>query len=105
MKTIIILIVIAVINIFFGYWRSNTRKLTLQWILAIHIPVPIAIVLRLSFLGWNWMLLPAFIGVFALGQFTGGLLRKVFKKLKVDLTSFLILDAIRVVGGSRKSLS
>jgi hypothetical protein len=105
LKTIIILIVIAVINIFFGYWRSNTRKLTFQWILAIHVPVPIAIILRLSFLGWNWMLLPAFIGAFALGQFIGGQLRKVFKKLRVDLTSFLILDVIRVVGGLKKSLS
>ena len=65
MKTIIILIVIAIINIFFGYWWSNTKKLTLQWIMAIHIPVPIAIVLRLTFLGWNWMLLPGFIGAFA----------------------------------------
>lgn len=54
----IAIIAIFVINIFFGYWRANTRKLSLQWIAAIHVPVPIAIDKRFLLLGWDWVLIP-----------------------------------------------
>lgn len=101
---LVILGVIAFINVFFGYWRANTRRLSKQWLLAIHIPVPISIILRMSFLGWSWPLLPAFVGAFAIGQFAGGQIRKALKRQKVELTSFMALDFFKVCVGLGKSL-
>ncbi len=86
---------VAFINVFFGYWRSNVRRLSPQWLLAVHIPVPIAIALRLIFLGWSWVLLPAFVAAFAIGQFGGGQIRRLLKKAQVRLTSCLPVDAFR----------
>jgi len=97
LTTIIILIAIALINLFFGYWRAATRRLSLQWILAIHIPVPVAILLRLSFLGWSWLMLPTFVAAFAIGQYSGSLVRIVLKKQPVQLTSFLMVDLLRIL--------
>jgi hypothetical protein len=65
--------------------------------MSIHIPVPIAIILRLSFFGWNWFLLPAFVAAFTVGQLSGGQLRKELKKQPIQLTSFLIIDAFRSI--------
>jgi hypothetical protein len=91
---------ILLINIIFGYWRANTRKLSPQWIMAIHIPVPIAIGLRFLLLGWNWPLIPVFVAVFAAGQFTGSGIRKRFlKQDRVPLSSWLIGDMVKLVRG------
>lgn len=101
--TIPILSSVAFINVFFGYWRSSVRKLSPQWLMAVHIPVPIAIGLRLAFLGWSWVLLPAFVAAFFLGQFGGGQIRRLLKKARIRLSSFLVLDLFRVsakLGGS-----
>jgi hypothetical protein len=65
--------------------------------MAIHIPVPIAIGLRLLFLGWHWFLLPVFVGAYAIGQFSGGRLRVMFKKQEIQLTSILMIDIYRAV--------
>jgi hypothetical protein len=65
--------------------------------MAIHIPVLIAISLKLSFLGWNWLILPAFVGAFAIGQFSGGRLRIALKKQEVQLTSVFMIDLFRVL--------
>jgi hypothetical protein len=102
--TIPILSSVAFINGFFGYWRSNVRRLSPQWLLAIHIPVPIAIALRLVFLGWSWVLLPAFVAAFAIGQFGGGQVRRLLRRAQVRLTSFLPLDAFRASMFFGKSL-
>ncbi len=97
-----VFVVILLINVFFGYWRSNTRRLSLQWVLAIHIPVPLAIGLRLAFLGWNWYQLPLFIGAFAIGQYSGGRVRGLLAKKSVPLSSFLIADISKLVATWRK---
>ncbi len=86
------------INIIFGYWRANTRKFSLQWILAIHIPVPIAIGLRLALLGWNWVLIPAFVLDFTAGQYLGGKLRNwMSKQSQIQLSSFLLADMGKIL--------
>ncbi|AKG52968.1 hypothetical protein DGWBC_0281 [Dehalogenimonas sp. WBC-2] len=92
----IILIAIFLLNIVFGYWRANTKKFSLQWILAIHLPVPIAIILRLVFLSWNWAMVPVFVGVFAAGQFCGAYIRHHLLDRKLPLTSFLLADIVRI---------
>jgi hypothetical protein len=98
MSIFVVAICTFVINIFFGYWRANTRRFSLQWILAIHIPVPIAIGLRLALLGWNWYLIPAFVLDYAAGQFLGSKIRaRMGKQDDVQLTSFLPGDLGRLM--------
>lgn len=94
----LVLASIFLINIFFGYWRSNTKSLTLQWILAVHIPVPISIGLRLLFLSWNWIMVPIFVAVYFAGQYTGGMTRRsLAKRQPMRLSSCLVMDLVRAI--------
>ncbi|HEY3296482.1 MAG TPA: hypothetical protein VGL38_13720 [bacterium] len=64
--------IVFFLNIPFGVWRSKVRKFSLQWILAIHLPVPMIIALRMySGLGFQLYTFPIMIGAFFFGQFAG----------------------------------
>ena len=64
------------LNLPFGYWRASVRKLSRQWFLAVHLPVPLVIALRVfSGLGWKPVSFPVLVLAFFLGQFVGGKLR------------------------------
>ncbi len=66
-------LVVFLLNLPFGFWRSRTPKFSPSWILAIHLPVPMIIALRIySGLGWRFVTFPVLIGSFFLGQFAGG---------------------------------
>lgn len=69
----IVAAIVFVLNLPFGYWRSRARRFSAQWILAIHLPVPLVIACRiLSGLGWHFITFPVIFGAFFLGQFVGG---------------------------------
>lgn len=69
----IVALIVFLFNLPFGYWRASSRKFSVQWILAIHAPVPLVIALRVfSGLGWRFITFPALIGAFLGGQFVGG---------------------------------
>jgi hypothetical protein len=104
MALVLVSVFIFLLNLVFGYWRSNTRKFSISWFLSIHVPVPIAIVSRLIFLGWNLALLPIFVGVFAAGQYTGGKLRNVLSRVSGDLGSFLLGDLVAIWQSKRPRL-
>jgi hypothetical protein len=71
---------VLVLNIPFGFWRHGTRRFTLPWFLAVHLPVPIVVTLRvLSTLGWRFATFPVLIASFFLGQFLGGKLHRLWK--------------------------
>jgi hypothetical protein len=73
-------LLVFLINLPFGYWRASVRKLSRQWFLAVHLPVPLVIALRIySGLGWKLMSLPVLVGAFFLGQFVGGRLRNIIQ--------------------------
>jgi hypothetical protein len=73
-------LLVFVINLPFGYWRASVRKLSPQWFLAVHIPVPVVVALRIySGLGWKLMSFPVIVGAFFLGQFVGGRLRNIIQ--------------------------
>jgi hypothetical protein len=68
---------ILVINVPFGYWRAAVKKLSVQWFLAVHLPVGLAIALRVyEHIAFRLATLPLFVAVFFTGQFLGGKLRK-----------------------------
>jgi len=76
-KTVLIAIIVLVLNIPFGYWRQGTRKFSLAWFLAVHLPVPLVATLRIkSGLGWHWNSFPVLVAAYFLGQFIGGRIRR-----------------------------
>lgn len=96
MIVFLLLTSILLINVPFGYWRANSRRFSWQWIVSIHLPVVIAIGLRLLFHDMILILLPAFVAVFMIGQFVGGKIKRRLAKQETPLSSFLLLDLVRI---------
>lgn len=77
MKLWSVAIAVFLINLPFGYWRAQAERFSRQWMLAIHLPVPAVIALRIfSGLGWQLISFPVLIGAFFLGQWSGGKLNR-----------------------------
>jgi Kef-type K+ transport system membrane component KefB len=96
LKLFYIALIVFVFNIPFGYWRINVKKFSLQWFLAVHLPVPFVIGLRLlSGLGFQFITYPALVGGFFAGQLVGAKIHSWrMKNFKIPLTSCLIWDLI-----------
>jgi hypothetical protein len=87
MKLALISIITFFLNLPFGYWRANVRKFSLQWVLAIHIPVILVIFGRIfSGLGFAFITYPVLIGSFFLGQFLGGKIHRFILKKEICKT-------------------
>jgi hypothetical protein len=70
-------LLVFLINVPFGYWRSRVHKFSMPWLLAIHIPVPFIIACRFILgLGWHLITFPVFIAAFFMGQLAGGKLQR-----------------------------
>jgi hypothetical protein len=64
----------VVINIPFGFFRAGQRRYSWQWLLAVHLPVPLIIIMRLLFhLGWSAV--PLLVACSLFGQMAGGWLK------------------------------
>jgi hypothetical protein len=70
-----LMLVVFIINLPFGYMRSKATKFSRQWMMAIHIPVPLVFLLRI-FSGLNWTVIPLLVLSDVAGQLAGGKLRK-----------------------------
>jgi len=70
-----LMLIVFLINIPFGYIRSNAAKFSRKWMMAVHIPVPFVFLLRI-FSGFNWTVIPLLILTDVAGQIAGGKLRK-----------------------------
>ncbi|MFO7668164.1 MAG: hypothetical protein R6W31_00760 [Bacteroidales bacterium] len=91
-----IAMLVFVLNIPFGYWRANVRKFSTQWFLAIHIPVPFIIALRLlSGIGFAWYTYLLLVGAFFLGQKSGSLIMNWIHKHCHQESSCMVMDLIR----------
>ena len=97
MKILLAALFVLVLNVPFGYWRSNVKRFSLEWIFAIHIPVPFIIAFRIfAELGWEFYTYPILISAFFLGQFIGWKLYSYRKSSeKFPLTSCLVWDIIK----------
>jgi len=70
-----LMLIVFLINIPFGYIRSNAAKFSRKWMMAVHIPVPFVFLLRI-FSGLNWTVIPLLVLSDVAGQIAGGKLRK-----------------------------
>ncbi len=78
----IVTVITFVVNMSFGYWRASVKKFSLQWFLAVHLPIPLIVFLRFYFeLGFQFYTYPFLVGAFFLGQFAGA--KYYIKKHKV----------------------
>ncbi len=95
-KLIAISFAVFLLNVPFGYWRKNVSKFSTQWFLAIHIPVPVIIALRLTTgIGFAWYTYLFLVAAFFLGQLSGSkLLLPVHQRCHSD-SSCLFMDLIR----------
>ncbi len=72
----LLLVITFLINLPFGYYRGTQKRFSLKWFLAIHIPVPIIILLRYYFnIGFEWCTYPLMITAFFTGQYLGSWFR------------------------------
>ncbi len=87
---------VFILNLPFGYWRANERKLSTRWFLSIHLPVPIVVALRIfSGLGWHFMTFPIMISAFFGGQFAGAWIYRMLKAREgYRVSSCLVWDLV-----------
>jgi hypothetical protein len=62
------------VNIPIGIWREHYKRLSLPWILIVHVSVPIIIALRI-YLKANPFFIPLFIALAIAGQYVGKKIR------------------------------
>ncbi|MEW5934906.1 MAG: hypothetical protein AB1816_15130 [Bacillota bacterium] len=93
-------VAVLLINIPFGYWRAAVPRLSREWIAAVHLPVPVVILLRIaSGLGWKWATFPLLVGAFFLGQLAGGQVRRLTSRLPWwQDSACLAWDLVRACG-------
>ncbi|MFV0520939.1 MAG: hypothetical protein ACK5MI_00715 [Mangrovibacterium sp.] len=76
-------VVIFLLNIPYGIWRSRVRKFSFEWFCSVHLPIPYIIVVRQwSGIGFQWWTYPLFVGAFFGGQLLGKKLR--LQKQKIN---------------------
>jgi len=81
MNLAIILVLIILLNLPFGYWRVHVRPFSFPWILAVHLPVPFVIILRiLGGVGWHIQTFPLLVAAYFVGQYLGGSIYTQWKK-------------------------
>lgn len=72
MKLLLVGLVVLLINLPCGYWRSRVKKFSVKWFLAIHVPIPIVYTLRIyEGIGWQVSSFIVLVGAFFLGQYIG----------------------------------
>lgn len=95
-KLLLISLFVFLLNIPFGYWRANVPKFSIQWFLAIHVPVPFIVAMRyFSGLGFAWYSYVVLVLAFFLGQKAGGMLLKKWVGESKNVSSCLFKDIYR----------
>ena len=70
-----LMFIVFLLNLPFGYMRSKAVPFSSRWMLAIHIPIPFVIALRL-FCGFGWKEVPLLVLADVAGQLAGGKFRR-----------------------------
>lgn len=74
-KILLVLAFTFVVNLPFGWWRQGLKKFSLGWWLAIHLPIPLVIALRIT-VGIPYATVPLVIAAAVVGQLAGGRFRR-----------------------------
>jgi len=95
-KLIIVALLVFILNIPFGYWRANVKRFSTQWFLAIHLPVPFIVAMRLlAGIGFAWYTYVFLVGAFFLGQKLGSVLMNWIHKRCKQESSCIVMDLYR----------
>jgi hypothetical protein len=95
-KLTIIAFFVLLLNIPFGYWRAHVKRYSLQWFLAIHIPVPVIVALRFGFeIGFAWYTYLFLVSGFFLGQQLGSIIIRNIGTRCDNVSSCLVMDVYR----------
>ncbi|MDP2726793.1 MAG: hypothetical protein Q8P59_04560 [Dehalococcoidia bacterium] len=94
---------VLVMNLPFGYWRANVDRFSPGWFLAIHLPIPLVVALRIFFgLGWQPVTILVLVAAFFVGQLLGTRIHVWWRKrARVPVTSCLVMDAVRMLQTGR----
>ena len=72
-----VLLGVLILNVPFGFWRAGARKFSPVWFLAVHMPIPLVVWIRLfAGVGWRLTTFPLFLAAYFGGQLVGGALRR-----------------------------
>jgi hypothetical protein len=74
--------IVFVITLPFGFYRAYTRKFSVRWFLAIHLPVPFVFLARFE-AHLPYTFIPFTCAAFFAGQLLGGLAGRRFQKWRV----------------------
>jgi hypothetical protein len=74
-----LILIVFIINLPFGHFRSKHAKFSRKWIMAVHIPIPFVFLLRV-FSGFNWTVIPLMVLSDVAGQIVGGKLKHISRK-------------------------
>jgi len=67
---------VLVLNVPFGYWRAGCDRFSAAWLVSVHAPVPLVVLLRISSgMGWRLSTFPVMIAAYFAGQYLGGAVR------------------------------
>jgi len=79
---------VLVLNLPFGFWRGGVRRFSLTWFLAVHLPVPLVVGLRLlAKQEWHVTTFLVLATFFFLGQYLGGKLRQWWQRRRDALAT------------------
>ena len=70
MRIVVLLAAVVLVTLPFGFYRAYTRKFSVRWFLAIHIPVVLDFLIRIQ-LHLSYTVIPFTIVVFAVAQIVG----------------------------------
>ncbi|HID80008.1 MAG TPA: hypothetical protein EYH48_00535 [Aquifex aeolicus] len=98
LKILLVAVLTFLINIPFGYWRSKVRKLSKEWFLAVHLPVPFIVFFRILFgVKLNLYTLAIFVISFFVGQRVGIVLNNLLMGKLGETSKNLFGDLLRLV--------
>jgi len=80
----IILIIVLIINIPFGFWRTGLKRLSLKWFLAIHIPAAFSVTLKfIAGIEKKWWVIILSVVIFLIGQYIGQIIFNFVNKKQI----------------------
>jgi hypothetical protein len=90
-------LIVFTLTLPFGYWKASVKRFSLQWFLAIHLPVPFVVALRLiSGVGWQFYTYLILVGAFFIGHLLGVKLYGWWKRqAQAPVTACLVWNLVK----------